>query len=92
MLTFGPLLFVLQMSPNNSIRDLCIAVVGARGVGKSTFIQRAYDLKSPPNEDAVTAKLMTVERSLYTVKLVEIDLAELDLDSQQLIWPRVGFL
>ncbi|RPB05463.1 ras GEF [Choiromyces venosus 120613-1] len=77
-----------NMSPNNSIRDLCIAVVGAKDVGKSTFIQKAYDLKAPPNEDAVTAKLMTVERSLCTVKLVEIDLAKLDLDSQQLIWPR----
>ncbi|CAZ84425.1 unnamed protein product [Tuber melanosporum] len=77
-----------NMSPNNSIRDLCIAVVGARGVGKSTFIQRAYDLKSLPNEDAVTAKLMTVERSLCTVKLVEVNLAKLDLDSQQLVWPR----
>ncbi|PWW72005.1 ras GEF [Tuber magnatum] len=77
-----------NMSPNNSIRDLCIAVIGARGVGKSTFIQRAYDLGAPPNEDAVIAKLMTVERSLCTVKLVEMDLAKLDLDSQQLVWPR----
>jgi GTPase SAR1 family protein len=79
------------MSPNNLIRDLCIAVVGARGVGKSTFIQKAYDLKAPPSEDAVTSKLMTVDRSLCTVKLVEIDWAKLDLDTQPLIWPRVSF-
>ena len=64
--------------------------MGARGVGKSTFIQKAYDLKAPPSEDAVTSKLMTIDRSLCTVKLFEINWTELDLDSQPLVWPRVS--
>lgn len=79
------------MSPNNSIRDVCIAVVGANGVGKSTFIQKAHDLKSPSSKDVVSSKIMTVERSPCNVKLVEVDWAKLDFESQPLVWPRVGF-
>lgn len=80
------------MSSNNSTRDICIAVVGARGVGKSTFIQKAYDLKSPSTKDMVSCKFMTVERSQCNVILVELDWAKLDFGSQPLVWPRVGFL
>lgn len=79
-----------NMSSNNSIRDVCIAVVGARGVGKSTFIQKAYDLKSPSTKDMVSSKIMTVERSQCNVILVELDWAKLDFLSQPLVWPRMA--
>lgn len=79
------------MSSTNSVRDVCIAVVGAYGVGKSTFIQKAYDLKSSSSKDLVSSKIMTVDRSPCNVKLVEIDWAKLDFESQPLVWPRVGF-
>ncbi|KAH8153826.1 uncharacterized protein LAJ45_01593 [Morchella importuna] len=79
-----------NMSSNNSTRDICIAVVGARGVGKSTFIQKAYDLKSPSTKDMVSCKFMTVERSQCNVILVELDWAKLDFGSQPLVWPRMA--
>lgn len=80
------------MSPSNSVRDVCIAVVGAYGVGKSTFIQRAHDLKSSSGGDIVSSKFMVVDRPPCNVKLVEIDWAKIDFESQPLVWPRVGFL
>lgn len=81
------------MSPSNSVRDVCIAVVGAYGVGKSTFIQRAYDLKSSSSsKDVVSSKFMVVDRPPCNVKLAEIDWAKIDFESQPLVWPRVGFL
>lgn len=79
------------MPPSNPMRDVCIAVVGAYGVGKSTFIQRAYDLKSPSSKDIVFSKFTVVDRPPCNVKLAEIDWAKIDFESQPFVWPRVGF-
>lgn len=78
------------MSPSSSVRDVCIAVVGAYGVGKSTFIDRAYDLSSPSSKDIVS-KFTVVDRPPCNVKLAEIDWAKIDFESQPFVWPRVGF-
>ncbi|KAL7271626.1 hypothetical protein RUND412_005602 [Rhizina undulata] len=79
-----------NMPSNNSLREICIVVVGAEGVGKSTFIQKAYDLKGPPEKNVVPSKVMTVDRASCNVKLIELDWTKLDLDTQPIVWPRAA--
>lgn len=65
-----------------------LAVVGARGVGKSTFIQCALDMKHPPLSRSCTKK-MSLEGVVYVVRLLEISLQEITFDgSEHLVWPQ----
>lgn len=77
------------MTPNSNGREICIAVVGSADVGKSTFIQKAYDLKVPPNQNSMASKSLLVDKLMCDVKLVEVDIEKMDLESQPLIWPKV---
>ncbi|KAF8460276.1 ras guanine nucleotide exchange factor domain-containing protein [Kalaharituber pfeilii] len=70
-------------------REICIAVIGKTDVGKSTFIQKAYDLKALPKQNTISSKGYHVDKLLCDVKLVEIDSDRMDLDSQSLVWPRL---
>lgn len=70
--------------------NINVAVVGGAGVGKSTFIQKAYDLKKPPIKGECPTINMLVDRATWTVKLVELDWEKLDFGSQPLRWSRVG--
>lgn len=73
-------------------RDICIAVVGSCDVGKSTFIQKAYDLKALPKHNSMSSKSLLVEKLMCEVKLVEVDIEAMDLESQPLTWPKVHLL
>lgn len=73
------------------VRDIYIAVIGAIGVGKSTFIQRAFDLKAPPATDEIPSISMMVERSRCNVKLIEIDWSKIDFEKQPPQWPAVCY-
>ncbi|KAI5286925.1 hypothetical protein KEM54_006380 [Ascosphaera aggregata] len=59
-----------------------IAVLGATGSGKSTFIQHTLDLKSTPTSQ-VSAKKMSLEGKIYLVRLHEIEISE-----GCIIWPQ----
>ncbi|RKF64400.1 putative ras guanyl-nucleotide exchange factor [Erysiphe neolycopersici] len=64
-----------------------VAVVGAAGVGKSTFIQRALGLSTPTKSLVSTLELL-VEDIKYEVSFFEIDLQHLEVGSDQVInWP-----
>lgn len=78
------------MSSSNHGREICIAVVGSADVGKSTFIQKVYDLKSPPKQNSMSSKSLLVEKLMCDVKLVEVDVERMELESQPLVWPKVG--
>ncbi|RYP93723.1 hypothetical protein DL770_000095 [Monosporascus sp. CRB-9-2] len=67
---------------------LNIAVIGANGVGKTQFIQRAMSLPRPPGPSATTARI-NVDNLPYAVTLFELDLEYFDLDpNRQIQWPR----
>jgi hypothetical protein len=69
-------------------RLFSIAVVGTRGVGKSTFIQCALDLKRLPDSRSST-KRMCFGGAIYAVSLLEIATQETSLNGdRRIVWPR----
>lgn len=66
-----------------------IAVVGAEGVGKSTFIQQLRRAPRPPTSN-ITASREDVDGTRYLVTLVELDDFEgIELDPNQIVhWPK----
>ena len=58
-------------------------------MGKSTFIQKAYDLKAPPRHNCMSTQSIKIDKLMCEVKLVEIDCDTLDLESQPMVWPKV---
>lgn len=64
-----------------------LAIIGAEGVGKSTFIQCALDLKRPPTVRS-SAKKMSLEGSVYVVSLWKVSVTEISIDGgRSIIWP-----
>nr|POE96471.1 ras guanine nucleotide exchange factor k [Quercus suber] len=65
-----------------------IAVVGAQGVGKSTFVQRALTLPALPNSHTAEGKV-PVEGSTYLVRLLELPIEDVDIDDEDdtVSWP-----
>lgn len=69
------------------MEEINIAVLGSTQSGKSTFIQRAFDLRSPPNSQ-LTQRKMSIDGNVYVVRLVELTFDDLDLDDHKRIcWP-----
>lgn len=66
-----------------------IAVVGEDNAGKSSFIKCALDMKSAPSS-SITRKKMSLNGSIYNVRLLEIDLNQVSFDrDRRIIWPRM---
>ncbi len=65
-----------------------IAVIGADGVGKSSFIQRALRLPRPPTTN-ITSLRQDVDGIPHVVTLVELDLEIFDVEPTQPVqWPK----
>ena len=70
------------------MEPLNIAIIGARGVGKSSFVQRIVGLPHPPDNNASCMRLIVDDRD-YRVMLLELDLEHFDLAPEGPIqWPR----
>ncbi|KAK3080285.1 hypothetical protein LTS18_002646, partial [Coniosporium uncinatum] len=69
------------------MHEINIAVLGATGVGKSYFIQRSFDVYNTPLL-AVTSRKMSIDGSIYTVRLLEIPFEDLEVEEDNCIsWP-----
>ncbi|KAI1105059.1 ras GEF [Jackrogersella minutella] len=65
-----------------------ICVIGANGVGKSHFIQRAMSLPRVPSPNPTTARI-NIDNVPYAVTLFELDLEYFDVDpDRQIKWPK----
>lgn len=65
-----------------------IAIIGAAGVGKSSFVQRVLGLIRPPISNASSVRIV-VDNVTHTVTLLELDLEHFELSSTQPIqWPK----
>ncbi|TIC97861.1 Ras guanine nucleotide exchange factor A [Colletotrichum higginsianum] len=75
--------------PTSAIMEsLNIAVIGASGVGKSSFVQRVLGLSRPPITNASSVR-MIVDNVTYGVTLLELDLEYFELNPLQPIqWPK----
>ncbi|PSR82238.1 ras guanine nucleotide exchange factor domain-containing protein [Coniella lustricola] len=67
---------------------IIIAVIGANGVGKSAFMQRALKLSQPPNH-GVNFNWTEADGTQHSVHTFEVDLEAFDLEMNEPIrWPR----
>ena len=68
--------------------EVNIAVLGTSGVGKSTFVQCAFDLKQPPSSP-ISSKKVSLEGALIRVKLLEVQLNDVEISEDQRVeWPQ----
>ncbi|EEQ87745.2 uncharacterized protein BDCG_02865 [Blastomyces dermatitidis ER-3] len=75
-------------TPKPRLPQVNLAIVGAQGVGKSTFVQRALDLKQPPISRS-SVKKMSLDGTIYLVRLLEIASHKLSFDENgQIVWPK----
>jgi hypothetical protein len=69
------------------LQEINVAVLGAPKVGKSTFIQQAFDLAQMPLV-SFTRRKMSLDGTIYIVRLIELGYNDLDMDDDQCIcWP-----
>ncbi|KAI0385333.1 ras GEF [Hypomontagnella monticulosa] len=70
------------------MESINICVIGANGVGKSHFIQRAMSLPRVPGPNPTTARI-NIDNVPYAVTLFELDLEYFDVDpDRQIKWPK----
>lgn len=70
------------------MESINIVVIGANGVGKSHFIQKALSLTRTPGSQPSTARI-NIDHVPYAVTLFELDLEYFDVDpDKQIQWPR----
>lgn len=81
-------LTVFQFPENGTrLQEINIVVLGSPFVGKSAFIQKAFNLQSPPTT-AISSRKMSIDGNVYVVRLIELSFNELDLDDESRIcWP-----
>ena len=73
---------------DTGMADINIALLGAPGVGKSTFVQRAFGLQQTPTS-IVQALRITIARVPFNVRLLELDLDDVGLtEDERVCWPK----
>ena len=83
----------LPWSPTSAslqpFHEINIVVLGAAGIGKSTFVLKAFDLRELPPA-AFTRRKMSLDGKLYAIRLIELGYEHLQFDDQGIIlWPDV---
>jgi hypothetical protein len=69
--------------------EINIVVLGAAGIGKSTFVLKAFDLRELPPA-AFTRRKMSLDGKLYAIRLIELGFEHLQFDEQgSIVWPDV---
>ena len=86
-LSFGfPFIFQNSMEKTR-VPQVNLAVVGGQGVGKSTFIKFALDLKERPISRS-SIKKMSLDGTIYQVRLLEIAIDQVTFDKRgHIVWP-----
>lgn len=76
--------------PLRTMDTINIAIIGANGVGKSAFMQRALKLAQPPSQQGFLIFNWTeADGTQHAVHMFEVDLEAFDLEMNQPIrWPR----
>lgn len=70
------------------MQDINVAVLGARGSGKSTFIRHALNLPNQAPAQVCTRR-MTIDGGLYVVRFLEMSIHDVHLrDQNQIKWPE----
>ena len=73
---------------STTMQDINIAVLGARGAGKSVFIRRAMNLPSAVTS-AICTRKMTIDGGYYIVRFLEMSFNEIHIGERNTIkWPE----
>ncbi|KAK5998010.1 Ras guanine nucleotide exchange factor A-like protein [Cladobotryum mycophilum] len=87
-LTIGSLELLSQSHSNSTMESFNIAIIGAEGAGKSTFVQRILGIARPPQYNASNVRFV-VDSSTHMITLLELDIESFDLNTVQPIqWPK----
>ncbi|KAJ5572165.1 hypothetical protein N7535_005825 [Penicillium sp. DV-2018c] len=79
-----------EESRKTGFPEVTIAVAGEENSGKTSFVKCALDMKHPPTS-TVNQKKMSLDGSVYKVRLLEIDLTNIQFGpGKKIIWPRTG--
>ena len=76
-----------QTSRDGDMPQVDLVVLGAQAVGKSTFIQKALDMRQQPSS-AFSAKKMSLDGVIYLVRLVELSFDDISIVDGQIAWPK----
>lgn len=69
------------------MQDLNIAVLGARGSGKSLFIRRALNLPQPV-PSAIATRRMRIDEGFYVVRFLEMTFNDIHIGERNTVkWP-----
>ncbi|KAF2273354.1 ras GEF [Westerdykella ornata] len=72
----------------STMQDLNIAVIGARGTGKSMFIRRALNLPQPITS-AISSRKMRIDEGYYVVRFLEIGFNDIHIgELNHVKWPE----
>ncbi|KAF9737991.1 hypothetical protein PMIN07_010032 [Paraphaeosphaeria minitans] len=75
------------ISDSSAMQDINIAVLGARGSGKSTFIRHALNLPTAAS-GVVRTRKMTIDGGLYVVRFLEMSINDVQVRDQNCVkWP-----
>jgi septin family protein len=80
-------MYMQQTARDGTLPQVNIVLLGARGVGKSTFIQNSFDLRQLPSE-VITSQKMSLDGIVYVVRLIEMRFREVMLDETKIKWPK----
>ena len=70
------------------MQDINIAVLGARGTGKSVFIRRALNLPNTVTS-AICTRKMTIDGGYFVVRFLEMSFNEIHIgDRNDIKWPE----
>lgn len=83
------MLGILQSISKPDLPHVTIAVIGGSQAGKTTFITSALDMRHPATSRTTTKK-MSLDGSVYLVRLLEMSSREIVRDSKGPLWPRFG--
>lgn len=71
-----------------TMQDINIAILGARGTGKSLFVRRALNLAQPPTS-AIATRKMRIDEGYYIVRFMEMTFNDIHIGERNTIkWPE----
>lgn len=77
----------MLQSNEGAMQDINIGVLGAHKVGKSTFVQKAFDLPLP-STSPISTKRIPLNGTIYSVRLVELQFEDISIGTDNRIrWP-----
>ena len=72
------------------MREVILAVLGAKDAGKSTFVRCALDLKKPATSPSATKKV-SLEGVVSVLRLLEVQINDISIDSDEnVLWPQTS--